>query len=117
MRFNPGRRLHLSPMNKLFNNLLKSNLTIFLILGILGFSLYSLILHAPFKTMDDYYAIILNSKIKSFQYVGEILRSSFFGENSYYRPLVYLSFMIEYHFFKLDSFFYNLTNVLLHVGS
>lgn len=92
-----------------------STLTIFLVFFVFGLLLYSLTLSSPFKTLDDYYAIIINPKIKDAKYIGEILTSSFFGDNSYYRPLVYLSFMAEYHLFKLKVFFYNFDNILLHI--
>ncbi|HLD69689.1 MAG TPA: tetratricopeptide repeat protein, partial [Candidatus Omnitrophota bacterium] len=52
---------------------------------------------------------------KSFQNTVKILGSSFFGGNSYYRPLVSLSYMLEYYFFDLNPFFYNLDNLILHL--
>ncbi len=90
-------------------------LYVFLFYLCVGLILYSLILKAQFKIVDDVYTLILNQNIRSFRHLWTILTTSFFGEGSYYRPLVYISFMIEYHFFKLNSFFYNLDNVLIHV--
>ena len=33
---------------------------------------------------------------------------------SYYRPLTYVTFLLDYHLWKLDPFWYTLENVLLH---
>ena len=100
-------------MEQILKNILKSNLRIFLVLAILGFAAYAIILKTPFKTIDDYFAIVENPDIKTFTSLPKIFSSSFFGSSDYYRPLVYVSFMIEYHFFQLKPFFYNLTNVIL----
>ena len=78
---------------------------------------YSFMLSAPFKTMDDEFSIVNNFNIKSFQNTAQILGSSFFNGNAYYRPLVSLSYMLEYHFFDLNPLFYNLDNLLLHLAT
>jgi tetratricopeptide (TPR) repeat protein len=67
--------------------------------------------------MDDEASIVDNKLIRDVSSVGTILTSSFFGEGTYYRPVVSLSFLLEYHLFKLNPFFYCLTNLLLHLGS
>ena len=78
---------------------------------------YSFMLSSPFKTMDDEFAIVNNPDIKSFQNTAKILGSSFFSGNTYYRPLVSLSYMLEYHFFDLNPLFYNLDNLILHLAT
>jgi len=87
-----------------------------LVLVVLGFTTYSFVLEAPFKTMDDNVSIVKNSDIQDLSNVKKIFTSSFFGDNHYYRPLVSLSYMLEYHFFGLNPFYYNLTNVVLHLA-
>jgi len=72
-------------------------------------------LQAPFKTMDDRISIINNSAIKSIKNIPEIFREGYFHDQYYYRPLVNLSFMGEYHAFGLKPFFYNLDNLILHI--
>ena len=91
----------------------KPILVLFLIV-VLIFTAYSFVLSAPFKTMDDQVSIVDNENIKSFGNTGKIFKTAFFGDRSYYRPLVALSFMIEYHFFGLKPVFYYLTNIFLH---
>ncbi len=76
---------------------------------------YSFMLSSPFKTMDDEFSIVNNSDIKSYDNTVKILGSSFFNGNSYYRPLVSLSYMLEYYFFDLNPFFYNFDNLILHL--
>jgi len=87
-----------------------------LIIVVLGFTAYSFVLGAPFKTLDDNISIVVNSDIQDLSNVKKIFTSSFFGDNHYYRPLVSFSYMLEYHFFGLNSFYYNLTNVILHLA-
>ena len=76
-----------------------------LIVLVLGFTAYSFVLEAPFKTMDDNSSIVNNSDIQDISNIKRIFTSSFFGDSHYYRPLVSLSYMLEYHFFGLNSFY------------
>ena len=85
-----------------------------MILAALTFLLYSFVLQSDFKTMDDQVSIVDNEHIKSFGHIDKIFTTSFFGGNAYYRPLVSLSFMLEYHFFGLNPLFYYLTNIFIH---
>ncbi len=101
----------------MIDRLTSSDKTILLFLFLLTFLCYFWILPAPFKTVDDYFCIVGNPQIKDIKFLPQIFTASFFGEKSYYRPLVYVSYMAEYHFFGLNSFFYNLTNLLLHGAS
>ena len=87
------------------------------LIAVLVFTAYSFCLSAPFKTLDDDASIVKNDDIKSFSNLGVIFTTSFFGGNAYYRPLVSLSFMTEYHFFGLDPVYYYLTNILIHIFS
>jgi tetratricopeptide (TPR) repeat protein len=81
----------------------------------LGFLAHSPMLAATFKTLDDESSIISNPAIKDFSNIGKIFQSSFFGSGHYYRPLVSVSYMIEYHFFGLRPFHYNGDNLALHL--
>ncbi len=67
--------------------------------------------------MDDEVSIVGNEQIRSFSNTGEILTQSFFGGQAYYRPLVALSYMVEYHLFGLKPFYYYLTNILIHIAT
>ncbi|HBR14981.1 MAG TPA: hypothetical protein DD723_05495 [Candidatus Omnitrophica bacterium] len=80
-----------------------------------GALVHSFMLGGTFKTMDDEVSIVENPHIKDSAHIKDIFKSSFFGEGTYYRPLVSLSFMAEYHFFGLNPFYYNFTNLCLHL--
>lgn len=81
----------------------------------LGVTAYSFMLGAPFKTMDDQYSIVSNPLIKNTGHIKELFTRGYFNDRSYYRPLVNLSFMGEYHAFGLKAFYYNLDNLLIHL--
>ena len=82
---------------------------------LLGFIAYGAMLPSPFRVMDDRLSIIENPMIKSSKNIPEIFREGYFHDQSYYRPLINLSFLVEYHAFGLNSFFYNLDNLILHI--
>jgi len=101
---------------KIIEKITQSNKWVCLLLLVLVFVSYASVLKAPFKKLDDNISIVNNDDIKDFANVGEIFTSSYFGDNHYYRPLVSFSYMLEYHFFGLNPFFYYLNNILLHAG-
>jgi len=82
---------------------------------LLGLCAYGFMLPAPFRVIDDRTSIIENPSIKSTQNIPAIFKEGYFHDQSYYRPLINLSFMGEYKFFGLNSFFYNLDNLILHI--
>ncbi len=82
---------------------------------VLGFIAYGSMLTAPFRVMDDRISIVENPAIQSFRNVPAVFREGYFHDQSYYRPLVNLSFMGEYRAFGFNSFFYNLDNLILHI--
>lgn len=81
----------------------------------LTFFAFSPSLHNPFITNDDPNHLINNELIRSlsFENLSLIFTQTL---NRTYIPLTTLSFAVEYHFFGLNSFFYHLNNVLLHLG-
>jgi tetratricopeptide (TPR) repeat protein len=85
------------------------------VLIVLGLIAYGSMLQAPFRVMDDRISIIENPVIKSVRNIPVIFREGYFHDQSYYRPLVNLSFMGEYRAFGFNSFFYNLDNLILHI--
>ncbi|MGE0268567.1 MAG: tetratricopeptide repeat protein [Candidatus Omnitrophota bacterium] len=104
-------------MNSFLSKILSRNRNIILCLALAGLAGYAVVLPTQFKTMDDLVSIVNNPRIKHISRIGEIFTTSFFMEGSYYRPLVLVSFMAEFHLFALKSFFYNLTNLFLHIGN
>ena len=103
-------------MHNLFSKISKNNIALVGIILLLGCITHACMLSAPFKTLDDNVSIVNNPDIKSFENIGKIFTVSFFGGKHYYRPMVALGFMAEYHFFGLRPFFYNLTNLALHLA-
>lgn len=67
-------------------------------------------------TYDDEFTIVNNYFIKSLQNISGLFKKDYFslsGELSY-RPVVTLSYFIDYALWKLNPFGFHLTNVLLH---
>jgi len=83
----------------------------------LTFTAYSFMVNEAFKTMDDEFCIVNNAEIKDLRNVGKLFTHCFFGAGSYYRPLVSLSFMLEYHVFGLSPFYFYLTNIFIHLAT
>lgn len=81
------------------------------------FAAYAPMLSSPFKTMDDQFSIVSNQAIKDPAQWGKLFKQGYFNDHSYYRPLVNLSFMLEYSCHKLDPFFYNMDNLLIHIAN
>ena len=103
-------------MQMIAHKISKNNVALVCVILLLGSITHACMLAAPFKTLDDNVSIVSNPDIKSFANIGKIFTTSFFGGKHYYRPMVALSFMTEYHFFGLRPFFYNLTNLALHLA-
>jgi len=95
--------------------LLESKWKVFLILILFGLIAHGVDLGGTFTSMDDEASIVFNDQIKSFSNLPSVFTNSFFGGSSYYRPIVNVSFMLEYQLFELRPLFYHLTNVLLHI--
>jgi tetratricopeptide (TPR) repeat protein len=68
---------------------------------------------------DDNGQIIENRWIKDLNFIPVIFTKSVAGFSvgsavSYYRPIMYLIYIFNYHFFGLDPWGYHLVNILLH---
>ncbi len=100
-----------------FRKTFTSSRGLILALLLLGTIAHVWILNGSFKTMDDEMSIVSNPDIKSFAFLGKIFTSSFFGADTYYRPLVHFSYMLEYRFVGLNPLFYHLTNLIIHLGN
>jgi len=86
-----------------------------LVIVVFGVIAYGSMLQTPFRVMDDRISIVENPAIKSARNIPGIFQEGYFHDQSYYRPLINLSFMGEYQAFGLNSFFYNLDNLILHI--
>jgi protein O-mannosyl-transferase len=67
-------------------------------------------------TLDDNYIIKTNANIRSLRNIPLLFRSNFVNDNksNLYRPLVALSFALDYRFWKLNPLGYHLNNIMLH---
>lgn len=99
---------------------IKKRLAVGFIIFIVSFLLYFPTLQNGF-VYDDNEQIINNRYIKDIRNIPEIFSSSvwsfrevFCDKDYYYRPLMHLFYMAEYHFFQDDSYGYHLLNVILH---
>ena len=98
-------------------NFIQQRCFFLLSLAVLLFALYSFMLQGEFKNIDDEGSIVRNVLIKDIHNTGHILGTSYFGTNDYYRPLVLLSYMLEYHCFGLNAVYYYLDNILIHFAT
>ncbi|MCK5594683.1 tetratricopeptide repeat protein [bacterium] len=68
---------------------------------------------------DDIGLITINPYIKSWKHIGDIFTSFLYYKTgdggTFYRPIVSLSFLIDYSIWKGNPVGYHLTNLLLHV--
>ncbi len=97
--------------------LLESNVIRAFVLLLLILTAYSSCLKAGFNSLDDQFSIVNNERLKDSLHVGKIFGASFFHDTHYYRPMVELSFGLEYQAFQLNPFFYHLDNILLHAAN
>ncbi|MBF0123176.1 MAG: tetratricopeptide repeat protein [Candidatus Omnitrophica bacterium] len=99
-----------------FHAILKTDARVFLFIGLFVMGAYAFMVGSPFKTLDDEFSIINNEQIRDLKNIPAFFQSTYFKETKdYYRPLVYVTYALEYHFFGLNSFYYNLDNVVLHI--
>ena len=84
------------------------NILPFIIFVIIGFSLYSNVLHGEFIS-DDAITIVDNPAVKNIKDLGSIWQSF----NT--RFLVGLTFALNYHFGQLNTFGYHIVNIIIHL--
>jgi len=91
----------------------KAIIAIFIILAA-TFCAFLPSLNNGFVNWDDDVFIIDNSLIKEFSWsnIGKIISSP---HQDVYKPVVFLGIALEYHFFKLDPFYYHLVNLIFHL--
>jgi hypothetical protein len=83
-------------------------------IGVVVFAVYLPALHDGFVNWDDYDYVLQNREIRSLDF--RTLRwalTSF--EVANWHPLTWISYSVDYHFWKLDPAGYHLQSILLHV--
>lgn len=101
-------------LKTLLRNIFQSNWGVAAGLFLIILSAYSFSLNSDFRVLDDYTSIIQNDTLGRDGGVKKIFTTSFFGGNTYYRPLVALSFFVEKKMFGLAPVFFHSTNILIH---
>lgn len=101
------------------SSLLKSKFVVILFV-ILGFLIWGNTLPNTLLWDDDD-NIVNNAYIKDFRYLPKLFTQNQIAGAGFisnqYRPLLLLTFSLEYHLFKLWSPIYHLTNVLIHIAN
>jgi len=91
------------------------------IIAIVSFAVYFNALFNDF-VYDDIPQVLDNPWIKDVRNIPEIFSKSVwsfkqeFGMSNYYRPMMHLIYMLNYHLFGLKPWGFHLLNVLFHVG-
>lgn len=83
-----------------------------------SFLLYLNATHGRF-VYDDFKIIVENSFVKEWRYLPKIFTKDYFslsGEMSY-RPLVTISYFLDYAIWRLNPLGFHLANVILHTGN
>lgn len=86
-----------------------------ILISAFSFLLYLNATHGKF-VYDDFKIIVENSFIKEWRYLPKIFTKDYFsisGEMSY-RPLVTISYFLDYAIWRLNPLGFHLTNVILH---
>ncbi len=91
------------------------------LVAIASFAVYGNSLFNGF-VYDDKFMVLGNKWIRDTRYIGEIFSTHVWGFNpdtssNYYRPLMHMLLMADYHVFGLKAFGYHLTNLVLHAAN
>ena len=101
--------------------LLSSKYTAIAILLIISIGLYLNTLPNEF-VYDDKAQVLENKWIKDIRYIPEIFFTNVWAFmdkeflSNYYRPLMHMIYMIDYHIFGLKPWGFHLTNIIFHAG-
>jgi tetratricopeptide (TPR) repeat protein len=87
----------------------------------IAFAVYSNALSNGF-VYDDGYQILQNPWITDAKYIPEIFSKNVwgfrqdFGNTNYYRPMMYLIYLVNYHIFGMKPWGFHLVNIIFHAG-
>jgi hypothetical protein len=73
---------------------------------------------------DDLYLVLENQWIRDVTYIPDVFTSALWSfspklihsPQNYYRPMIHVIYMIDYHIFGLEPWGYHLTKILFHAG-
>lgn len=91
-----------------------------IIIFLVSFAVYFNTLYNGF-VIDDIQQVVNNHLIKDIRYIPEIFSSSvweFEGRHSnYYRPLIFIIYMVVYYVFGIEPWGFHLVNILFHCSA
>ncbi|MFP4367972.1 MAG: tetratricopeptide repeat protein [Candidatus Kapaibacterium sp.] len=89
----------------------------YVIYAILIFTVYSQVFNHDFIEFDDHKIIVENKdKIGNLSNIGQIFTHDvYFTNEQNYRPILTLSFMLDYQIGGTNAFIYKLNNLILHI--
>ena len=101
--------------------ILSSKYTAIAILLIISIGVYLNAIPNEF-VYDDETQVLENQWIRDIKYISEIFLSDVWGfkeiegkiPSNYYRPLMHITYMIDYHIFGLKPWGFHLTNIIFH---
>jgi Flp pilus assembly protein TadD len=104
------------------NSLLSSKYAAIAVILIVSFGVYSNVLFNGF-VYDDKSLILENPWIRDVRYIPQIFFTNIWAfkfewadQGNYYRPMVHLVYMADYHIFGLRPWGFHLSKILLHAG-
>ena len=91
-----------------------------LILLFVSFAVYFNAIFGDF-VYDDQFQIVENRWITDIKFIPEIFSRGFWefsgSSSNFYRPLVHMVYLVDYHVFGLHAWGFHLVNILFHMGN
>ena len=105
-----------NPMKALWKALFDHKIALNIVLILVPFLTYVKACYFEFSPLDDVWLIINNEGvIKDWANISEAFKQA--TSEMYYRPLLFDSFIVDYHIKGLNAHVFHFTNVVLHVLS
>lgn len=101
---------------------IRNHLLAFALLIVCSVALYLNALSGPF-VYDDKQLILTNVKIKDWSQWSDVVGDDFWSvtldplQSGYYRPIITLSYMLNYALSELDPYGYHVTNLYVHIAN
>jgi len=99
----------------MFSNIIqKSSKYYYIILPIIAFAIYYPIIFNDFVYCDDHDIVLVNTeRIDNLNNIGDEFSKGYIGTN-YYRPMIYISFILNYAIGGKNPMVYQITDIALH---
>ncbi|MBI4708513.1 MAG: tetratricopeptide repeat protein [Candidatus Omnitrophica bacterium] len=105
-------------MKSLIKKLSRKKLNLFLIFCCIGFLIYANSFKVPFFA-DDNDNVVNNIYIKDWKYLPKLFSENLIAGagllSNYWRPLLLLTFSIDYHLFGLNKYWFHFVDISLHI--